>query len=296
MLTLAALLLGVTARADEPYEPAPAHRLHYNNATFARINPLGLVDQFRVGWRARLSSRDSTLLRDTYSFVGANVIATPAYSRLGLYAEAQVLAVLRVFGEVDGVGYYGTFDQVLSWDDPTARYSDRALSDLGAAGAHAATTGWVWHLGGTLRAAVGPVAVRSTAQVTQYDLSLPDGDTVFYDQFWDRLAPDGGLMILNDADVLVVLEHARIGVRHTVSAGLDDAPGDGGIATHRVGPLLAWQFFDDAPGARFNQPTAFLLTQWWVQHPYRTGGEQPAGLPLIAAGFAFNGDLAVTAD
>lgn len=289
------------ARADDAafgddsdeYEPGALDRLYYSNATFVRVNPLGLVDSFKLGWRRRLFTQDATLLRDTYWFTGLNVMATPAYSRIGVYSEAQIIAMLRVFGEINAVGYYGTFDQVMSWDDPDARFSDQTIATLGEDGEYAATAGYVVNLGGTLRAAVGPIAVRSTAQVTRYDLALPDGDVVFYDQFWDRLAPDKGWMILNDLDVLLLADEARIGLRHTFTGELGGGGGvDGGLAQHRLGPLFAWQFYDKAKGTRFNQPTAFVLAQWWLKHPYRTGEEQPVGLPLIAVGFAFNGDLA----
>ena len=243
--------------ANETYVPAPKNALSYTNATFARVNPLGFVDLFRLGWKRRLSTKDSLLFRDTYTFAGLNIMATPAYTRVGVYTEAQLLAIFRVFGEYNVVGYYGTFDQVMSWDDPAARFSDQTIAARGAFGA---TVGTVANLGATLRAAVGPVAIRSTAQVTRYDLDLPDGDVVFYDQFWDRLAPDQGWMVLNDVDVLLLADKARIGVRHTFTDQLGGTPGtDGTIAQHRVGPLLAYQFKDSPRGTRFNQPTAFLV-------------------------------------
>jgi hypothetical protein len=285
---LLATLISASLASDEPYEPAPRDRLHYTNATFLRVNPLGLVDLYKLGWRRRLFKQDSTLLRDTYSFMGPAVMATPAYTRLGLYAEAQILAILRLFGQIDGVGYYGNFDQILSFPSADVVHSDRTLALMGEQGQNQAGMGWVVTLGGTLRAAVGPVAVRTTPQLTRIDLALPTGAAFFYDQFWDRLAPDGGWMLMQDSDLLVLAGPARVGVRHTQTNGLGE-----GLATHRVGPLFAWQFFDKAAGEAFNQPTLFVISQWWLQHPYRTGAEQPQGLPLIAAGFAFNGDLRV---
>ncbi|TNE86275.1 MAG: hypothetical protein EP330_21270 [Deltaproteobacteria bacterium] len=279
----------------ETYEPAPRDRLYFTNATFARVNPLGFVDLYRIGWRRRLSTKDSVLFHDTYSFVSAEVMATPAYSRVGIFAEAQVLAILRVFASYSAVAYYGTFDQVLSWPGPDARYSDQTIEAEGERAS--GTLGTVFTAGGTLRAAVGPIAVRSTLSLTRYDLDLPDGDTYFYDQYWDRLAPDGGWMALNDADVLALLGNARVGVRHTFTDEFgNDSGEDSALSTHRLGPLLAWQFHDKKPGTKFNQPTAFLVAQWWLQHPYRAGAEQPQALPLIAAGFAFNGDLAMSKD
>ncbi|MFT4623159.1 MAG: hypothetical protein ACI8PZ_001815 [Myxococcota bacterium] len=277
---------------DTPSPPAPRDRLYYTNATFARLNPLGLIDLYRIGWRRRLSTSDSVLLQDTYTFIGPSAMVTPAYSRVGVYGEAQVLAVLRVFADVSAVGYYGTFDQIQSSDDPSIRYSDQTLAGLGDSAR--AGGGWVATVGGTVRAKAGPVAVRSTGTWTRYDLGL-DGDTYFYDQYWDRLAPDGGWMVLVDSDVLVVSGKLRLGARHTFSDTLDGVEGtDGALAHHRVGPLFAWQFSDQAPGAKVNHPTLFAIAQWWAQHPYRTGDEQPAALPLIAVGVSFDGDLAVS--
>ncbi|MCB9674271.1 MAG: hypothetical protein H6737_04090 [Alphaproteobacteria bacterium] len=297
---LAALSASAQDRGARPDDavtsttPAPRDRLWYTNATFVRVNPLGLVDAHKVGWRRRLSTKPGVLFSDTYAFTGLSALVTPAYSRLGVYGEVQPLAVLRVFGEITGTGYYGTFDQVLAFD-ADARWSDRSIDARGdeARGA----VGWTATFGVTLQAKVGPIAARTTPQVTRIDLALgPDDGTFFYDQFWDRLAPDGGWMVLNDLDVLFVREKLRAGVRHTFSDSLqrDQRGTDGGIAQHRVGPLFAWQFFDRAPGARFNQPTLFVLAQWWLQHPYRAGDEQSQGLPLIAVGFAFNGDYAVS--
>ena len=234
------------------------------------------------------------LFHDTYSFVSGEVMATPAYTRVGVFAEAQLLAVLRVFVNYSAVAYYGTFDQVLSWPGPDARYSDQTIEAEGDRAR--ATLGTVFTGGGTLRAAVGPIAVRSTLTLMRFDLDLPDGDTRFYDQLTDRLAPDGGWMATNDADVLALVGPARIGLRHSYSNEFGSGNAvDSALSNHRVGPLLAYQFHDKKPGTRFNQPTAFLIAQWWVKHPYRAGQEQPQGLPLIAAGFAFNGDLAMSA-
>ncbi|MEZ4316323.1 MAG: hypothetical protein R3F61_02415 [Myxococcota bacterium] len=275
---------------DEVAAPPPRDRLWYTNATFIRVNPLGLVDIHKVGWRRRLSTKPGILFADTWLFTGVTALVTPAYSRLGVFAEAQPLAVLRAFAEVTGTGYYGTFDQVLTFDDPTARYSDQTLNDRSAEARPA--YGWTATFGVTLQAKVGPIAARSTPQVTRIDLALGEPGLYFYDQYWDRLAPDGGWMVLNDLDVLFVQGKMRTGLRHTFSDTLDGRRdgSDSALSHHRLGPLFAWQFSDRPPGKRFNQPTLFVVAQWWLQHPYRAGEEQPQGLPLFAAGFAFNGD------
>ena len=49
---------------DGDYTPPPPDRLWYSNSVFVRVNPLGLIDAYRIGWRHRLSTSDSVLLRD----------------------------------------------------------------------------------------------------------------------------------------------------------------------------------------------------------------------------------------
>lgn len=64
---------------------------------------------------------------------------------------------------------------------------------------------------------------------------------------------------------------------------------------HRVGPFAGYTFkIDD--GASFNNPTVFILIQWWLQNRNRTGtANNPDGisqaLPLIGAGFQMTGDF-----
>jgi hypothetical protein len=285
------------ARADdssmsEPTEPPPLDRFWYNSAVFARVNPLGLINVNRFGWRRRLSTSDSVLWNDTYTFLGGSAVITPAWARAGVYAEVAPIALFRASADVGVTGYYGTFDQVLSFEDPGARYSDRTISDLSDRAAPRA--GWYANFSHTIQAKAGPIAVRSITQYTMINLGLPDDDAYFYDQMWDRLAPNGRFMILNDLDTLFVAGKKRIGLRYTFSHNLagGDRDTDGGMSHNRLGPLFAMQLSDKPVGSKFNQATFFALAQFWLTHPYRTGDEQSQFLPLIAVGIAFNGDLA----
>lgn len=276
------------------YEPPPRDRLYYTNATFIRYNPIGLVNVGRVGWRRRLSPSSHPLLRDTYLFVAPQVFITPASARGGLYAEVQALSIFRVFAELNATQFFGTFGQVLGYPDTTLAFSDQTLRARRDESGPAFGTSVVF--GASVRLALGPIAMRSTANFTRFDVNLPEGAIAFYNRLWDRLLVDGRFNWLQDTDVLFVHRRSRIGVRYTVSDDLDGNPGVGGESQHRLGPLFAYQFINNQPGARFNQATLFVVAQWWLKHPYRTGQEQPAALPLMAVGFTFNGDFAVSKD
>ena len=44
-------------------------------------------------------------------------------------------------------------------------------------------------------------------------------------------------------------------------------------------------------GAAFNNPTVFVLIQWWAKHRFRTGADTSGALPLMGVGFQKTGDF-----
>lgn len=59
---------------------------------------------------------------------------------------------------------------------------------------------------------------------------------------------------------------------------------------HRVGPFLGYTFFRE-DGRAFNNPTVFILVQWWLKHRFRTGVDTSQALPVLGAGFQITGDF-----
>ena len=290
---LTALLVSTTASAVEVVE-ANRDQLWYSSATFARVNPLGLISYFKLGYRRRLEISDTAFGRDTYFFIGPSLQVSPAFGRIGVHAEIEPVALLRFSATYEFVGYFGSFDQIMGFPGSNVNFSDSELARLGDLGNNAQRLGGVFTASAQFKFKLGPVAVRSTLVAAQYDLALPTGDLTFYDQTYDRLVSDGGWLIQNDNDVMAVLEHLRAGVRYTYSNSFHadaELEGDGAIPHHRLGPLFAWQFHDHNDRARRDRPTIFVVAQWWLQHPYRTGQDSHQGLPLIAAGLSFEGDL-----
>jgi hypothetical protein len=279
---------GVPAAPVEDAAASPSRdRFWYANQVFARVNPLGLQDMLRFGYR-REFSRPGRLFQDTYLLAGVATNLSPAFVRVGPHVEVQPLALLRLEGAYQAVRWFGGFDQLTPFSSTDVDFSDNTLDGL----PEQAGSGHLVMLGGRLQGAVGPVIVRNIVEFNWYDVGFAAGQVAFYEQFWDRLAPDQTWMVRNDTDVIVQANpRMKIGVRYTYSDTFLGDGSSGDLAHHRVGPMFAYELFDRPQGARFDKPTVFVLVQWWLAHPYRAGQQQPQALPLIAAGLQFEGDL-----
>lgn len=306
---------GGTAQAQERFNPRVGLVTTgpYYRATLAlRANPLGLFVDARAGYRMRLfnSPTRHILLRNTYIALAATVGASPAFVRPGIALEIQPLQILNLQVIYEPIiQWFGSFKNLQTY--PTV-----AASGIGAAGvvgsgnepldaANAQSArGWQLTLQGTLQARIGQtLAVRDTFRAVRasYDASTlaagRQGDRVYYDSFYDVVAPLDGWVCTNDLDVLASLTDlgTNIGLRYTTVMPLLGSDDDAArtTTTHRLGPIISYTF-KEARHAAFNAPTVFLLAQWWLHHQYRTGGDSPGTvtqyMPLIALGFSFRGD------
>ncbi|MFT7621676.1 MAG: hypothetical protein ACI9WU_000840 [Myxococcota bacterium] len=292
---LAVLVLVCTASPSAksveplPFEPLPRHRVVYSNALVLRVNPVGAQDQFRVGYRYRLYDSESILFRTGYVGVDTSAVITPALVRLGASLEVEPIAVLQLGAKWEWVQYYGTIDHLQSFADTDVNWSDTENGRRSDAGLNDARGGWQASAYATLRARVGPLVIRSKVLGLYADMSLRDGTSVWYDPYYDLLAPGTGWTIINDADLLLFLLQDRliVGVRHNTSHAVHDT---GYPAVQRMGPLVAYRFMDQ-PGEVLGRATAFVLINWYLSHPFRTGSDVHQAIPYVAVGFALNGDL-----
>ena len=293
--------LGASAHAADPIPPTPKEQLFYTNLTVLRVNPLGLQNQFELDWRHRLyDPGDSRIMAQNFWAITAAPILSPGLMRLGVAAKLQPLAILKLEVKWEYLNYFGNFDLVQSYDSANAEYSDSDIANGGDAGLNYATDGWQLTLDGEARAKVGPVIVRNRFKAGYLEVALKGDDKVFYEQYFDLLLPGKGWFFTNDLDVLfqvtnrliVGVRYAFMGVNYAddMFAVGEDKTTDS-APTQRVGPLVAYTFCDDVPGASYNKPTLLLLVNWYVQHRYRTGEPVNQALPYIALGFAFTGDL-----
>jgi hypothetical protein len=275
------------------HEPHHDHRWTYNNLFAVRVNPLGLTNRFRTGYRMQLSHRPEAIFMDSFGAIELDTEITPAFGFVGGRLEIQPAAIFNFWASYGFVGHFGTFDYTRGFDAATEDYSEDTLDatedqTYSAIGQRAT-------LSALFQFALGGVAFRDNFQAHYRNTALRGTHDVFYDATLDVLFPDAGWVVTNDADLLVLTEFdLKAGVRHTYTHALyRDEHLDGGenlnTPHHRFGPALLYTFFDDPIGSDFNKPTLILLAQWWLHHRYRT--TDLPGLPYIVVGFSFEGDL-----
>jgi len=273
----------------------PKHRLVHRQILVLRVNPLGLLYDGRFMYRFRLYESDSPALRDNFVGIGVAPGLSPAFARAGVYVELQPASFLGLWSVYEYVQYFGTFNLLQSWRDAQEEFSDTAIRER--PGERYLGGGTQWTLGANLQGKVGIVVARALFRLVRPDFSLKPTHAVEYDQFYDTLMPNRGWSLFGDVDVLATFKSGLIvGVRYTLAVPfygpqhLDPSLPPPNNTHMRVGPAIGWQFFS-RDGATFNQPTVFLLAQWWLMHRYRTGADVSVAAPCVTLAFTFNGDF-----
>ncbi len=286
----------------------PLHRIVHKNTFALRYNPLGLLYDGRFSYRLRLYESEGKALRDNFIGVGLAPTISPAFLRVGPFIEFNPASMFGLWGAIQFVQYFGSFDLAQGFPGAQSDFSDTAIRANGKGtaampglGLNFPANGYEVTLGANFQAKVWNIIIRSQARLIYGSLNLPAGQRVYYDQFYDMLMPNQGWAFVNDLDVLYqTLENKLIaGARYTATAPLYDPtrhydPDYPGVAVdnsmHRVGPFVGYTFkIED--GAAFNNPTVFILVQWWLKHRFRTGADTSQALPLMGVGFQMTGDF-----
>ncbi|MFO0550778.1 MAG: hypothetical protein U0271_20460 [Polyangiaceae bacterium] len=293
---LATLTSTIPVFADPPPPPRiPEQRISYDFLAGLRLNPLGLEFQYNLAYRHRLYASDSTALRDNYFGVVLAPTVNPTMSRMGGAIELRPLSMLALSGGIHHVGNLGVFDNLVAFPDAGGDWSDTGRDRLDKAGQTHPANGFEVFARAAAIAKIGPIVIRDDLLFTYSDIGLPnDGvNRVYYHPRFDMLVPDKGWFMHNDSDLLYLSDFGLIaGARSSLTNSFFDEStrGDGDDLILRVGPLVAYTFFDH-PGASWNKPTLIGIAQWWVLHPWRTGEDVHQGIPYATLAFRFEGDL-----
>lgn len=296
----ASTLFGSMANAEEA-EPFDKNRIVYSNLLSARFNPWGFSDTFQLDYRFRLYEDPGALWRDAHLGVYFQPQLVPVLYKVGGGITVQPLTVISLFGGYHFVHYFGNFGYLQSFPNVESDFSDSALDDNDEAGASYATTGHQVHLGAKLIGKVGPIIAANELKFFYTDMDIRDGDLLFHTPVFDTLSVNKGWMMTNDSDVLYLFESGPlagflVGIRNSVVGSFyedrhyADGSGETFGYTDRLGPLLAYIFFNE-PGAAFDRPTILLIVNWWLKHRFRTGEDTHQAIPYVVLGFKFEGQL-----
>jgi hypothetical protein len=281
-----------------PFGPADRERYRWiwNDVLAARVNPLGLVNQFRTGLRIQLSNEPGTLFEESYVAVLLNTLLSPALGRVGARVEVSPITALRLSASYDFFGTFGLFNTLQTFDSPAAVYDDDTMK--GMRDMNEVAKGGAFEAEALLQAKVGPIAVRDTFKGYNYHFDRPRS-VLFYDIIHDNLHPNAGWGIQNDLDLLFIFDFGlKLGGRYTYNKVfypdrfvVEGPPAEENTPIQRVGPAALYTFFEDPPGVGWNKPTVGVLAQWWVQHRWRTGENVSQAIPYVLVVVTQEGDF-----
>lgn len=283
-------------------QPPPPQRLVLSGSAGARYNPLGLGTDFTLELRQRLYSSSALPLQDNFLSLGLGAGVTPATASAGVTLSLQPLTLVTLFASATLITFFGDFGNLQSFPSPRADWSDQARDDLSSLPAgdprrNYAATATTLAFGATLRGQLGPIAFFEQIVFTRSQATLRAGDRVYYDPIQAALVPNRGFLLSDELDVVFLAGPLAAGVQwsalHPYFGARHFAPGEPLTADDsqmRAGPVVAYRFFKE-DGRHFNEPTVFLLVNWWLQDRYRTGAQISQIVPFLTFGFGFWGDL-----
>jgi hypothetical protein len=230
-------------------------------------NPLGLQNTLERAWRRRLFASASPLLADAHVSFGIADRLTPAYNRVGVWAELAPLSILELRAGIEPVAYFGTFKSLLSFERYDARFDDDARA--ARSGEAGFAVGGRAYLAPTLKLRAGPVVARARAEFEWWKARI-DG-AYFYEPARDTLLKaSGDAMLTSESMVLVELASGRrkllVGLVHDftlVYAASQNRKQD-------LGVLGVVGLGGHAVGLR--EPTLVAKLVRYIEDPYRKNG------------------------
>ncbi len=260
----AVLLAGLASRSA--LAAGPERRL--SNTLGSSLNPVGLQDRLTLSWRWGLSRSKSPLLADAHFSLGLSDNLSPAYDRLGFWAELSPLSVLDLRVGVEPVVYFGTFGHLSAFPSYDSDFSKKARDRIKHEAV--ARTGVRLHVSPTLKMRVGKVIARSGAELEWWRVDAPG--EFFYEPTRDMLLDsDGDALLTVSSQLLYEFRGGPAGRKilggllHELTS-VYDAPRN---RIQRLGPMGLWMLGDRRFGLR--EPTVIGGVFYYLQDSSKKG-------------------------
>ncbi|MBN2526532.1 MAG: hypothetical protein JXR76_09065 [Deltaproteobacteria bacterium] len=302
------------------YVHPPATRLILKHLTAVRYNPLGVVDVIHFGVQRVLFRKEHPVTRSNYVYSGVRLKITPTSLKPGVVLELAPLSVLTIQTSAQWMQYFHTFNSFQSFASAKDDYADKTLSERADEERSYATSGLSADVSPILqfRVPIGKknnqgsprffIAIRNQLCMAYHRMNTKDAsfqngrkDPVWYSNELDTLASTNGWTLQNRLDVILMTRiRLNVGVhyeavrpiyRNTDFRTAKEADSyRNENSHHRLGPLIAYRFFDRAY-TRFNRPTLIFSAHWYLSHRWRHGAEIPTALPYMLLAFSFQSDF-----
>lgn len=170
----------------------------------AAINNAGLQAVTELAWRWPSGRSGHPLRRGAHTALGVVHVLTPSMDRVGGWMQWAPLSILSVRAGVEPALYFGTFHSVQTFPGYDAPF-DADTRSAGVAGRRA--IGLRSYVSPAFQARLGPVAVRTTADVEWWRVNL--AGPRYYEPARDALLATRGDALLNMTSV-VLYQHERL--------------------------------------------------------------------------------------
>jgi hypothetical protein len=179
-------------------------------------NLIGLQDEVLMTWRWSTTESKNPLVQDAHVMVGAVDLVSPAFNRVGLWAEYSPLSIIDFRVGIEQSSYFGTFSTLIGFDDYSSPYDPDSVLER----QEERRPGW----GGriyfepTIKLKVGSVIFAAFSDLEYWKLiKKPEGGDFFYESARDTLLrSDGDVMMTTSA---VLLQEAKFNAGRSLVAG-----------------------------------------------------------------------------
>lgn len=248
---------------------------------------MGLLVAGTYGLRYRLFNKDSLLFKNSHVALLGRADLTPTYGFLGARLQFEPLAILRLWVDYQIGGFFGTLNNVQLFEEKFLERSPKSQYKRLQEPASQAVLAQRLTLSALLQAKYKWVAARYIVSGRRHFMHVEAEQMVWFNANLDLLSPTRGWTVNQDADLLFEVAKGRfLAARYTQTAGYFSGDHEPSML-RRLGPAGVW-----VRKSQHRTNTFLLMLQWNLSHTFRNGDIQSVAMPMILAGWVWQGNRA----